>query len=66
VAVHNYSGEQPLAACGAEITVELGGAFKRITCPTSGEGNWWHVAELDADTGKMELVNKIGDEPSGF
>ncbi len=66
VVVHNYSHEIPLTESFAEIVVSIGRESRSIMCPTVGKGEWWHVLELNAETGNIRLINQIGAEPTGF
>jgi len=58
-AVHNYSGDTPLAACGATLTIMLGKQELVFQCPTSGTGVWWDVFSYSPTTGKLEIFNRI-------
>jgi len=59
LAVHNYSGEVPLAGCGATVDVAIGNITKTFFCPDHGEGLWWIVLEFDVESHQMIEVNKI-------
>lgn len=45
-------------------TLQLGReAAGRFVCPTSGDGIWWHVCDVDLLTTFVTEVNQIGDSP---
>jgi adhesin/invasin len=59
IAVHNFSGEAPLAGCGARIDVGIGDSVKTFYCPSHGEGLWWVVFEIDMESHEIKEVNAI-------
>jgi len=59
--VHNYSGEVPLASCGARVLFTCGDQEYEFICPNDGAGNWWSLFKLDGQTGRIEVENKIID-----
>ena len=60
-AVHNFSGESPLANSGAMVEVQLQSGIIRVECPSGGCGRWWHVFDWAFPDGALRVVNEIGD-----
>jgi len=58
-AVHNYSGERPLAGCGAKLAVVFGKQEFLFECPTNGTGSWWEVFSYSPGTEKLEIFNRM-------
>jgi hypothetical protein len=67
-AVHNYSDEVALKDAATRPTVRIvriGHADIVVVAPTSGDGEWWHVVDVDSVSGDITLFNEIGvSEPS--
>ncbi len=59
--VHNYSGDVPLANCGAEVVVSYRDSELHITCPRAGTGRFWHVFDFAAELEALNIVNAITD-----
>jgi hypothetical protein len=62
-AVHNYSGEVPLAGSGATIEFIRGQQRMRFQCPTNGAGDWWSVFAVDGESGEIEVFNRLLGTP---
>jgi hypothetical protein len=58
-AIHNYSGERPLAGCGAKLAVVFGKQEFLFECPPDGTGSWWEVFSYSPGTRKLEIFNRI-------
>lgn len=58
-AVHNYSGEAPLAESGAKLTFILGGQQFQFTCPSAGSGCWWEVFSYTPSEDKLVALDRI-------
>ena len=63
LAVHNYSDDGSLAACGASVILAHGPMRWKFECPEEGNGRWWSVLVLDTDTGEVKIINRIVDSP---
>jgi hypothetical protein len=59
VAIHNFSGEVPLAGCGATLEVAIAATVRSHRCPDVGKGAWWVVLELDVERKEVLEVNQI-------
>ncbi len=65
--VYHYAGTGTLATSGARVQVYGGaGLLAEFQVPAVGEGRWWHVFNLDGDTGAITPVNTISDESPGL
>ncbi len=64
--VHNYSGTPDLAGCGARVQVyDESGLVTTVTVPSSGDGEYWRVCEVNGSTGAVTVINEIVDaEPT--
>jgi uncharacterized protein YfaP (DUF2135 family) len=65
-AVHEWYGEGTLATSDAVVQLYAGNDLRYvINVPTEGcgEGWWWHVGELNAETGQFTLVNEFHESP---
>lgn len=63
LAVHAYSDEAELAGSGARITLMRSGYPPlELECPTTGQGRWWFVAEIDANR-KLHVRNELRSSP---
>ncbi len=65
-AVHNFSGDGPLALSGARVTVLAGDHIvQRFQVPTSGSptDRWWTVFELDGATGTLIPRGELSTNP---
>ncbi|HSP53988.1 MAG TPA: hypothetical protein VLS25_00240 [Dehalococcoidia bacterium] len=71
-AVHNWSGEMygepvPIRQSQAQVQVfGQSGLIASYSVPTSGEGFWWHVFDMDGQTGAITSVNTIGGDPRPY
>ena len=61
--VHRYSSDARLAGSGAQIRARIGEQEITLTCPATGEGDWWHVMEIDGATGHVQVIGQITNEP---
>lgn len=61
-AVYNYTNEAPMSTSEAVVRVYRGDQeIKAFTVPTTGDGRWWHVFDLDGATGNITDVNTLSD-----
>jgi hypothetical protein len=71
-AVHNFSGEYyseptPIRQSGAQVQVfGESGLIASYSVPASGNGYWWHVFDMDGQTGQITPVNTIGGNPQPY
>jgi hypothetical protein len=66
-AIHNFSGQfgadTPITQSGAQVQVfGESGLIASYSVPTSGNGLWWHVFDMDGLTGNITAVNTITSE----
>jgi hypothetical protein len=62
--VHQYSQDGTLASSGASVEVVWRGNSLRLACPAEGQGRWWHVFDVVAPDGELQIVNVLlQDEP---
>jgi hypothetical protein len=60
VKVHTYTQDALLTQSAAVVTVTIYGKESKVfNCPSSGEGTWWHVCDLDFTSGLITEVNTI-------
>ena len=61
--VHNYSRDAALTESGGVVQIYgRAGLLQTVTVPAVGEGNYWHVGELDGGTGQLTIRNVIVSE----
>lgn len=65
--VHLYAGEGTLNTSEAEVEIytETGLAHS-LRAPSTGEGRYWYVGDLDGETGRFTIVNRIQDMEPGM
>ncbi|MCF7811926.1 carboxypeptidase regulatory-like domain-containing protein [bacterium] len=64
--VHKYAGEGPLTASGAKASIyNSEGLQQSFDIPTSGEGIYWNVCLINAETGVVTPINLIQDMEPG-
>ncbi len=66
--VHNFSGSPDLAGSGAKVEVfDATGLIAAFDAPATGTGGYWHVFDMDGDTGAITEVNEIvNTEPNPY
>lgn len=63
--IHRFSGTGTLTS--SEAVVKLygaGGLLRSIEVPSTGTGDYWHVATIDGATGAIQLINQITNSAS--
>jgi len=61
--VHNYSREANLS--GSEAVAQIygrDGLLHTINVPSSGDGEYWSVCEIDGETGQVTIKNTLSNE----
>ncbi|QBY42687.1 Invasin [Arsenophonus nasoniae] len=63
-AVHNFSKDPAITTSHAKVVVAQkdkngGTQVSQYDIPTSGEGLWWEVFELDGNTGEIRIIDQI-------
>ncbi|WP_135230774.1 VWD domain-containing protein [Deinococcus fonticola] len=64
--IHNYSSTGTFQDAQATVEVVDEKGLVNVISPSEGEGNWWHVLNLDAQTGQIQLVNTVGTESQPY
>jgi hypothetical protein len=60
VKVHAFSDDAALTQSGAVVTITRHGQEPGIfNCPSSGEGRWWYVCDVEFSSGLITEVNTI-------
>ncbi|MFH1688915.1 MAG: carboxypeptidase regulatory-like domain-containing protein [Candidatus Eisenbacteria bacterium] len=65
-AIHEWTGTGTLATSSAVVQIYAGNNLIRVlNVPTGtcGENYWWHVGELNAETGVFTLINEFHATP---
>ncbi len=58
--VYNYSGSPDIAGSGAKVEVfDATGLVASFTVPETGSGTYWHVFDMDGDTGSITEINEV-------
>jgi hypothetical protein len=64
-AIYEYSGDLTLTESEAVVEVyngrQLIGTYQIPTTPQAGDNWWWHVGDVDGETGAFTLVNTVTD-----
>lgn len=64
VVVGLFSHDAPLAGSDATLTIQLGGGdTRRFVCPASGDGDYWHVCDVNFLAPLVTEVNLISRSP---
>lgn len=68
--IHNFTdsrgGNSPFNKSNAFVQIYSNlGLLKTITCPSTGEGYYWHVCNVDGQTNAITVVNRIVADPPG-
>jgi hypothetical protein len=64
--VHKYEGEGPLTTSGAKVSIYTSnGLLQAFDIPASGEGIFWNVCLINAETGSVTPINLIQDTAPG-
>jgi len=64
--VHKYAGEGPLIASGAKVSIFTSdGLLQSFDVPVIGEGIYWNVCLIDAETGAVTPINLMQDAEPG-
>ncbi len=62
--VRNYSENSPISSSNAVVQVYgVGGLLHTIQVPSSGNGNYWYVCDVNGQTGDIVIKNNILDFP---
>lgn len=63
-AVHNWSGEVPLAGCGARVDIYQGNQRVNWTdVPSTGTGDWWYVCDWAIGASYPTFHYSLSDVP---
>ena len=66
-AIHNFSGESDLSTSQARVQVfDSTGLIRTINVPAAGSGRFWKVLTIDAQTGRINVINELGDNPEPY
>jgi hypothetical protein len=62
-AVYNWSGTPAITTSEAQVQVfDSTGLIATFNVPTEGDGLWWHVLDLNGETGAILDVNQVTTE----
>jgi uncharacterized protein (TIGR03437 family) len=66
--LHDYEGEFADGLARARATVQIFGSsgLLRTYVAPSGNGDYWHVFELNGQTGALTDINQLAEEPPTF
>jgi hypothetical protein len=62
LSVENVSKEISLSCSNAKIEVIFGEERYEFYCPPNGDGNWWHVFNIDAEKRRIFPINNIAND----
>jgi hypothetical protein len=63
-AVHNWSGEVPLAGSGAHVDIYQGAQrLAWVDAPSTGTGDWWYVCDWGPDSSYPSFHYSLSDVP---
>lgn len=69
-AVHRYSSDDYMPGCGGRIVIQAGDGdiVGSVEVPGSEYPDyiWWHVAEIDGDTGEIRIIDELSNEPPTY
>lgn len=64
--IHNYSGEAAITTSAAVVRFYDGqGLLMSVEVPVEGTGLYWYVADIDGETGRISLINRIQEVEPG-
>ena len=65
-AVYNYSDEALMPGCGARVVLQNGDGdiIKTLDVPAgSSDYRWWIVARINGDSGQVNIVDELSNDP---
>ncbi|MFC1587594.1 pre-peptidase C-terminal domain-containing protein [Planctomycetota bacterium] len=64
--IFNYSRNPAITTSQAMVTVfDEFGLLEEFSIPTSGAGLWWHLFEINGETGQLTVINQISSDAIG-
>jgi len=64
--VHKYAGTQAITESNAVVQIYTdAGLLQTFQVPTSGDGYYWNVCEIDGATGQITVINQIQSSAPG-
>lgn len=58
--IYNWSGSPAIAGSEAQVQMyDESGLLQTVVVPSTGEGDYWYVCDIDGDSGAITLVNQI-------
>jgi photosystem II stability/assembly factor-like uncharacterized protein len=64
--VHNYTGEHPINASNGVVQIyNSTGLINTVQSPTTGDGLYWHVCNINGVTKAITVINQIVTTPPG-
>jgi PKD repeat protein/uncharacterized protein YfaP (DUF2135 family) len=64
--IYNYSAEADITTSLAVVQIyDRQGLLESLEIPVTGEGRYWHVADVDGATGRIDIINRIQDIAPG-
>ncbi len=60
--IHKFSGIGTLAGSNAFVDIyQNSSLYSTITIPETGNGDYWHVCNIDGSTGAITIINTVGN-----
>ena len=62
--IFKYGGAGDISNSGASVMIyNQDGLFTQVNAPLGGTQRYWHVANIDGDTGVVTIINQLMDSP---
>ncbi len=65
--IYKFSGNEEIIQSNANVSIyDDAGLIQSLNVPTSGEGRYWYICDIDGVTQNITLVNEIRETEPGF
>jgi len=65
--IYKYGGNQEITESNAQVKIyDNTGLVRTMDVPTTGEGRFWNVCQIDGSTQEITYINEIQSEIAGF